>query len=326
MPVKIKTSISAPKKKIKTISGTDLDKVTTALDKLPAWVSYDVVPLATPKLDKAKKVTEATLKATPTVTRPKWAEYSKTTKARKAEWDRMDKAIDAYVKKQHEGFVKAAEAMAKALQSEDLDKAGWDKLWKTKKADLIAVVTDYADSTNDGYKLGVLLEDPGPDPAVMKADIKKPKVSDSNAVSGTSISAVFDALQKKPYWGRYRPNQSFSADFALDGCLSTFTIKAVPTIKMPKWKQYSKGNADQKKTWDKMYKTLLKHENNHHAFFLETAAIFLDRIKDLGLTRSETQKEWDAYVVDLQDIQNAYDDRSDHGVNEGVELDMNADP
>ena len=325
MPITVKTSIKSPSTKKKAISAVDIEGLRSKLDKLPAWGHYTAEPSAVVKTDKAKKVTEVTVKSSPVQTLPKWNEYGKTTDNRKAEWDRMYAAAETYVQKQHETFTAAVDAFVKEGKSLDLDKAAFDKLWKEKKKAFQKALDDHASKTSKGETLGVKLDDIPPDPVETKKDIKaiSRKTYD---VSGASIEKVFNVLDKRKWWGRYRSNEDKSMEYALDGNLKKITVKGSPKIWMPKWKEYSKGTKEQKKEWDRMWKCLETHELEHHNIFTSEVDAFTADIESMELKKAEAEKHWKDSTKDWQTRQNDYDSTSDHGGNEGVHLDFNADP
>ena len=324
MPIDVKKAISKPSKKTVKISAVDLDAAVKALNKKGAWATYKVTPTAIPKFDKAKKVSEVTIKAAPSATVPGWTEYSKSTKSRQKEWDAMTPKADKYVENHHTKFIEAVDALADAIKDEDVDKAGWAKLWKAKLAELNKVNKDYAKDTSNGADEGLELTDPGPDPVETATDIKTPKESTYN-ISGNSIQNVFKALKKRAFWGRYRSFQDKNLEYALDGSLKKITVKAAPVVTMPKWSDYSKRTKKQKDDWDNMWGILHTHEHNHHTIFTDGVDAMLKEVVDMQMKKKEAEQFWTDRMKSIQDDQDSYDSTSAHGVNEGVILNFDAD-
>ena len=325
MPIAVKISISKPKSETFKVSAVDSESLIEALDKLKSWGSYAANPSALVKVGKDKKVSEVVIKAKPVSTLPVWPQYSKTTKNRKADWDKMIPCLKKYLTNQHALFLEAVAMFSKELKSLSLTKPEFEKRWKAKTAEFVKIHNDYAQKTSNGSTLGVKLELIGPDPVEGKSNVKTPK-SKKYTVSGKTVKAVYEALKKRSFWGRYRSHQSASMEFAIDGKLSKITIKAAPTITIPKWSEYSKGNKAQKATWDSMWTALNAHELHHHKIFTDEVKTFLKNIKDMELTKAEATSHWDDNNKDWQDLQDAFDGRSDHGANDGVSLDFGADP
>ncbi|MCB1340929.1 MAG: DUF922 domain-containing protein [Pseudooceanicola sp.] len=323
MTITVKTSIAKPAKSTVNVAASDSEKLIAALDKLKGWAKYTPNLSVTPKYGKDKKMSDCTIAAKPTTKVPKWSDYSRNTKDRQAEWDKMFPKLEKYLDNHHDKLTKAIEKAAKELEKEDFEKSDFDKWWKTKKTELEDVSKDYASKTSDGTSEGVSLDVIDPDPVEVATDIKSPSTT-QYAVSGKSIKGVYDALAKRKFWGRYRSNGSAKMEFAYDGCLKKITVKAAPVITMPKWAEYSKMTKEQKAEWDKMWGLLNTHENNHHDIFTKGMKTLLDNIEPLK------QKEANTYWTDenktIQDAQDTYDTSSAHGVNEGVSLDASVDP
>lgn len=328
MPTKIKTKHQKPKKKNFTISGIDFDALTTILDKRDTWGAYKPNTTLVPKYDKSKKVSEITIAIKPTIEIPKWKEQSKSTKDRQAEWNRMVKALEKYLGKLHALALEALVKVVKDLETkEELDKSAFTKESKKAKEAIEKAFKDYDNKQLGGYKQGVELAEVPPDEAEVKRSIAKPKLV-TYSVSGNTIEQVFNNLEKRKFWGRYRANQSKTASYQLDGHIKTITITAAPVITMPKWKNYSKGNKGQKATWDNMWKKLKAHEDNHHKIFLKCVDGFETDLKAENVTKTDLPTHWSDATSDWQDDQDAYDSpgQSNHGINEGVELDFSHDP
>lgn len=325
MPIELKTSISKLSPKKTNISALDIDALIKLLDKQKGgWANYSVTPTATPKFDKAKKVIEVTIKASPTATVPGWTQYSKTTKARQEEWDTMSPKAEKYVNALHALFLEAVAKFGEAIKDEDLDKAGWDKLWKAKKGDLTKPVDDYKSKTSNGKSVGLEMTDPGPDPVETVNNVPKPTEATFN-VGGNSIGNVFKALKAHKWWGRYRSNQDKKLEYALDGNLKKITVKAAPVVTMPKWTEYSKRTKKQKDDWDNMWSILHDHEHHHHTIFTDGVDAMLKEIVDMKMKQSAAEKYWKDKMKAIQDEQDAFDTSTAHGANDGVELHLDAD-
>ncbi|PCJ05722.1 MAG: hypothetical protein COB16_14810 [Rhodobacteraceae bacterium] len=325
MAITVKTKIPKPSKKSFSVSGIDMETLESALDKKTSWGSYTAAPVFSAKFDKSKKVTEITVVLKPVVNLPKWTDYAKSTKNRQAEWDRMLKALETYLSSLHALMLEAVAKFAAAIKDKDLDKAGLAAETKAAKAAIAKAVADHASKTSNGNTVGVSLAYIDPDPASFKKTIPAPK-SSTYTVAGKTIEAVFNALQKRAFWGRYRSNPKYKATFQLDGHVDVFTLTSKPTIIMPKWKDYSKGNKGQKGTWDSMWKKLNTHETNHHDIFKTCVADLESTVTSTDILEADLAKFWTDETKDWQDRQDTYDTKSGHGVKEGVELDASFDP
>ncbi|KAE9625468.1 DUF922 domain-containing protein [Parasedimentitalea maritima] len=325
MAIAVKTKIPKPSPKTFPVAGVDMSELETALDKKSSWGSYVAAPVITAKFDKSKKVTEITVALKPVITQPKWAEYGKSTKNRQAEWDRMLKALEKYLSSLHALTLEAVAKFSADVKEKELDKAGFNAVAKAAKAAFSKAVEDYASKTSNGSSVGVSLEYIDPDPATFKKTIPAPK-SSTYSIGGKTIEAVFKALQKRAFWGRYRSNASYKASFQLDGHVDVFTLTSKPSIIMPKWKDYGKANSGQKDSWDAMWGKLNTHENNHHDIFKKCVAELEAAVTSRDIVKADIDKFWTDETKDWQDKQDAYDTKSGHGVKEGVVLDASDDP
>ena len=325
MVISVKTKIPKPAQKTFSVSGVDMTALEDALNKRDSWGSYSCSPVFSAKFDKSKKVSEITVSLKPVTEVPKWKEHAKSTKNRQAEWDRMIKSLEKYLLSLHALTLEAVAKFADSVKEKELDKAGLSTETKAAKAALAKAVEDYASKTSNGNTVGVSLEYIDPDPATFKKTVPSPK-SSTYSVSGKTINAVFETLNKRSFWGRYRSNASYKATFQLDGHIDVFTLTSKPSIIMPKWKEYSKGNKGQKASWDNMWKKLNTHENNHHKIFEDCVADLEATVTSTDVLEADLAKFWKDETKGWQDMQDAYDSKTNHGVKEGVELDASHDP
>lgn len=150
------------------------------------------------------------------------------------------------------------------------------------------------------------------------ASIPKPTVKHYN-VKGKDLDALFEALNAREYWGRFIANEA--VNWGSKDPVETVKFSAKPVIYMPKWTDYNKADKEAQDSFDSMYKKLLKHEKNHWAILLERIAIFSNELEQLEtLSASDAKKRWKTFKSDHQKAQKKYDDKTDHGVKEGVAL------
>lgn len=155
----------------------------------------------------------------------------------------------------------------------------------------------------------------------MKATVKIPNPKPKNwSVSGGDIETLFNNLNRHGWWGRYRSFEDKKPKKKGDKIIEV-VITGSPTITMPKWKEYGKASKEEKKSWDNMYKALLKHENNHHKIFTDYAKEWKGELEGGDdLTKPDLEKAWKAFKKELQKRQNKYDAKTSHGEKEGVIL------
>lgn len=157
----------------------------------------------------------------------------------------------------------------------------------------------------------------------MKTILNIPKPANKSwVVKGKNIEELFKNLNKHKWWGRYRAYPSYSFK-EKGGVVNEFTLKSKPEIIMPKWSNYTKASKAEKKSWDDMYKALMKHESNHHDIFQKEATAWqkaMDKVVDLN--KKNALREWEKFDKATQNKQDAYDAKSDHGKKEGVILNL----
>ncbi len=148
-------------------------------------------------------------------------------------------------------------------------------------------------------------------------------------VGGKTLAEAQKALDARDEWGLYDATQNVrsSAKTDGDGNVVSVTLALNPKIQMPAWSGYSSATKDQKDSWDAMYRALLAHENKHHALQLACVEDLKKAIKAIKDLDAQALKDCiDDQKDACQKKQDAYDSRSGHGANEGVVLDLSADP
>lgn len=139
-------------------------------------------------------------------------------------------------------------------------------------------------------------------------------------VKGSDLEKVFRNLEAHGWWGRYRARAK-CVPKPKDGKIAEVAITGAPVITMPKWASYGKASKAEKKSWDDMYKALLKHENTHHTKTREAIKEFKKKVADMGEIEAKKKKALtDRFAADLQKANDDYDTKSKHGKNEGVVL------
>jgi predicted secreted Zn-dependent protease len=146
------------------------------------------------------------------------------------------------------------------------------------------------------------------------------------AVPGSTYDDVYKFFQKKntsgEEWGKFspeRPNLSFKPSKGEP--ITEVTLMVGYTITMP---AFSKANALGKKAkaaWDKMMKALEKHEDTHRATLEKSCNDFGSQITSkTDLSLKDLQDLFKAFPKDAKTDQDAYDNKTAHGVKEGVYL------
>ena len=164
-------------------------------------------------------------------------------------------------------------------------------------------------------------------------------------VSGKTLKDVLTELQKRPDdWGEgggeitgagdpkaNPPTEEIWLEPTGDGKGYTVALKGKFKLELPKWKEYDKATAAQKKAWDDMIANLKKHEEEHVAITYRNAEKLVKGLTGLP-AKLAAQKVADSKTATQAD-QDDFDSpaktdhcRKDFGNFKKVELDTSADP
>jgi predicted secreted Zn-dependent protease len=141
--VKVDIKINNPKVTHFQVRAKTLAEAKKVLDKRPKgeWGLYDTTKTGKTdrKLDRDGNVTSVTLVFNPTIVLPQWSGYGSATKAQRASWDAMMKALEAHERKHHDIQVDRAADMKKAIENAGLLDEG----------DLNKIISDQKDACQD---------------------------------------------------------------------------------------------------------------------------------------------------------------------------------
>ena len=159
--VKLNITLNKPQLKTYRVAGKTLKEAKKALDARGEWGLYDATPnfKSSAQVDADGNVRVVNIELNPVIELPAWAGYGAATKAQKASWDAMFKALKAHELKHHDIQDDCVEDLRKAL---------------------LAAKTLDADTMND------LIE------AAQKAAQKKQEAYDSRSGHGAKEGVVLD--------------------------------------------------------------------------------------------------------------------------------------
>ncbi|MER9119860.1 DUF922 domain-containing Zn-dependent protease [Mesorhizobium sp. M0954] len=159
--------------------------------------------------------------------------------------------------------------------------------------------------------------------AVVAAPTKK-----SYNVSGLTIEELASSLNASGPdggWGETKNQWSYETKWVIDGDqlkVSKVSVKIETTITMPSWPGYSAASKCMKSSWDKMYKSLQNHEQQH----MKIAQGVDDKIKNAILAlppqpSSSTQDDLtalsDATMQPIIETNNTAQDKLDSDTDHG---------
>lgn len=111
-----------------------------------------------------------------------------------------------------------------------------------------------------------------------------------------------------------------------DGCqVDTVTVKVDGEIKMPRWADEKAAPQELQARWRNFYAALKRHEDGHIQHGRELALMTKEKLLGLGVVPCEKVQDLaNAEFLRLLDNHKArdreYDERTQHGVNQGVQL------
>ena len=162
-------------------------------------------------------------------------------------------------------------------------------------------------------------------PATFKINwTKKGKATET--VPGKTYDEMFKFFEKKnaakQEWGKFsteRPGLALLP--AKDEPITEVVLSIGYTITLPSWSGASSATKAGKAAWDKMFKALEKHEDNHRLILLEECAKFGEKVgAEKELTKKKLAELFTQFPKDVKAAQDKYDDATSHGEKEGVFL------
>ncbi len=161
-----KMNIKANKPKITSfaVAGKDLRAAKKALDKRRTpieWGLYDSTrkQQGSAKVDENGKVTSVTVIVNPVIEMPKWRGYSAATKAQKASWDNMYKALLKHENGHHKVQLGCMEDLKKKIKNaKDLDGKKLKEMISGLQSECQKKQDAYDSGTGHGLRQGVVLD------------------------------------------------------------------------------------------------------------------------------------------------------------------------
>jgi hypothetical protein len=160
----------------------------------------------------------------------------------------------------------------------------------------------------------------GDGPAIQRA-IAVTTADTNYTVSGETLNDVATEVQGRPEagsvtpsWAPNPPTYVANTKGVVTGVTTTFT----ETKQMPTWTKAATACPPVKAAWDKFYGALDAHENNHIA--KDKAEFTTLERKLVGTPEDKVDAIFDAAVERANTTNATYDTTSDHGRNEGVNI------
>ena len=140
-------------------------------------------------------------------------------------------------------------------------------------------------------------------------------------VKAKTLGEAAKELSKRDEWGKFHGKIDYAYESDENDFVTKVTLKPSYTISMPAWAAYKKAPKACQQEWDRMYKALEKHEDEHrqiHQALLETIEKALQGKTDYPA--SELHTDFAQWMQDGQDNQDKFDTATGNGSKKGVEL------
>lgn len=157
----LKITVNRPRETSFTVAGKTLAEAKKNLDRRDEWGLYDATRnfKSSAQVDGEGNIRSVTMTINPVIELPAWAGYRAATKAQKASWDTMLKALRAHELKHHEIQVACAEALKKTLKAaKGLDASTLNEIIEQQQQACQKKQDAYDGSSGHGAKEGVVLD------------------------------------------------------------------------------------------------------------------------------------------------------------------------
>jgi predicted secreted Zn-dependent protease len=152
------------------------------------------------------------------------------------------------------------------------------------------------------------------------------KSSKDIKIKAETLGGALKELEKRDEWGQHEGGISPTVKVK-DGNVTELTLAGTSEIQMPQWSGYNGAPKACKKEWDRMYKALDKHEEEHRTLYVDVVEKFAEglRKKTDPLTVEQVKALIKALDKKLDDDSEKYDTKTGHGSKDGVNLDIAAE-
>lgn len=140
-------------------------------------------------------------------------------------------------------------------------------------------------------------------------------------IKAKTIDGVAKALRKRKKWGHTSCLISFPDFRPETRIVEKITLTLSCKILMPNWPAYRYQKQNIKDSWDNMWKALKKHEDGHVDLFRKATNLLCSKLRELDKKRGgEIKKIISEAKDEIQRDHDNYDDKTDSGKKNGVEL------
>ncbi|BCL33890.1 DUF922 domain-containing protein [Nostoc sp. MS1] len=142
-------------------------------------------------------------------------------------------------------------------------------------------------------------------------------------ITAKTLQEAADQISQREEAGETTWKPKYSVKTDENGNVTDATVDVTITVTMPTWPNAAKLPKAAKAEWERALKVLKAHEEKH-------VKLAQDKLKDvakslIGKSEAEAEATFNAALAELQQASDDYDTASDHGRNEGTDLDTSLD-
>ncbi len=158
---KLNITVNKPKLSTFKVAGKTLTDAKKILDARGEWGLYDATQnfKSSAQADANGDIVSVTMELNPVIEMPSWSGYSAATKAQKASWDTMYKALLAHENEHHDIQLRCVEGLKKELRAaKKLDESTLNEIIAKSQEDSQKMQDAFDSRTAHGAKTGVALK------------------------------------------------------------------------------------------------------------------------------------------------------------------------
>src|SRR5688572_29446935 len=115
------------------------------------------------------------------------------------------------------------------------------------------------------------------------------------AVHSSALEQALRSLERRGWWGHYEPRGRMSYDTNARGRVETILLVAEPQIVLPDWRGKQRVPVQARRAWNRMVAALLRHEREHHRFFVRAVRECKRKLETRGeVTERAANRAWGA--------------------------------
>jgi predicted secreted Zn-dependent protease len=143
-------------------------------------------------------------------------------------------------------------------------------------------------------------------------------------ITAKTLQEAADQISQREEAGETSWNPKYTLKTDENGDVTDAMVDITITVTMPTWPNAAKLSKPAKAEWERAFKVLKAHEEKH-------VKLVRSKLNDLakslvGKSRTEAEATFEAALTELKQSSDEYDTQSNHGRNEGTDLDISVEP